>query len=69
MTKQPSSKRDNPLRLRLIAEAADRAAKENPDSQMPRVRDRALTLGQKVMREGKAGVVTDDEGNMAIVEK
>lgn len=65
----PSARKPNPLLLRLIGEAAARAAKDHPDSRMQQVSDRALRLAQKAMREGKAGVVTDDEGNMAIVEK
>lgn len=59
----------SPLRLRLLGEAAKKAGKVNSDSQMEAAGDPALALAQKAMREGKAGLVTDDKGNFAIVEK
>ena len=46
-----------------------RMDKVNSDSQMEAAGDPALALAQKAMREGKAGLVTDDKGNFAIVEK
>lgn len=72
MSKQPSSTRGNPLRLRLIAEATGRAAKDNPDSRMQEVSDRAnraARLVEKANREGKAGIVADGKGGFVIVEK
>jgi len=68
MTDKPSPT-GKALRLSLIAQAAEHSAKENPDSAMQAVADRALALARKAMREGKGGLVTDGKGNFAIVEK
>ncbi len=59
----------NPLRLRLIGEAAVKAGTDSDDERMKAAGERALRLGQKAMREGKAGLVTDGKGNFAIVER
>ncbi len=59
----------NPLRLRLLGEAAKKVGKINSDSRMEAAGDPALRLAQKAMREGKAGLVTDGKGNFAIVER
>ena len=68
MTSKPSLSGEA-LRLNLIAQAAEHSAKENPDSAMQAVADRALALARKAMREGKGGLVTDGKGTFAIVEK
>ena len=65
MTSKPSS---SALRLSLIAQAAEHSAKENPDSSMLAVAERAHRLAAKAIREGKAGSVTDGEITV-IVEK
>ena len=63
------------LRLSLIAQAAEHSAKENPDSSMQEVAERARRLSEKAQKfatkatkEGKAGLVTDGE-SVAIVER
>ena len=66
MTSKPSS---SALRLSLIAQAAEHSAKENPDSSMLAVGERARRLAAKAIREGKGGLVTDGKGTFAIVEK
>jgi hypothetical protein len=55
--------------LLALGQAAKKAGKDNNDPHLESVGDKALALGQKAMREGKAGVITDSEGNFAIVEK
>ncbi len=58
----------NPLRLRLIGEAAVKAGTDNDDERMKAAGERALRLAAKAIREGKAGTVTDGE-SVAIVEQ
>jgi hypothetical protein len=73
MTSKPSS---NATRLSLIAQAAQHSANENPDSSMQAVADRAAEHGRKeaqrfatrMIKEGKAGFVTDGK-NAAIIER
>ena len=68
MTSKPSLSGEA-LRLSLLAQAADHSAKENPDSAMQAVAERARRLAAKAIREGKGGLVTDGKGTFAIVEK
>ena len=68
MTDKPSST-GKALRLSLIAQAAEHSARENEDSAMQAVAERARRLAAKAIREGKAGIVTDGKGTFAIVEK
>ena len=68
MTSKPSLTGEA-LRLSLLAQAADHSAKENPDSAMQAVAERARRLAAKAIREGKGGLVTDGKGTFAIVEK
>ena len=67
MTSKPSLSGEA-LRLSLLAQAADHSAKENPDSAMQSVAERARRLAAKAIREGKAGTVTDGKTTV-IVER
>ena len=67
MTRKPSLT-GKALRLSLIAQAAEHSAKENPDSAMQAVAERARRLAAKAISEGKAGTVTDGQTTV-IVEK
>jgi hypothetical protein len=69
MTTKPSSKESPPELLLALGQAAQKAGRDNRDKHLEAVGDNALALGQKAMREGKVGLVTDSEGNSAIVEK
>jgi hypothetical protein len=69
MTTKPSSKESPPELLLALGQAAQKAGRDNRDKHLEAVGDKALALGQKAMREGKVGLVTDSEGNSAIVEK
>ena len=66
MTSKPSLSGEA-LRLNLIAQAAEHSAKENPDSAMQAVAERARRLAAKAIREGKAGTVTD--GKTTVIEE
>ena len=68
MTDKPSST-GKALRLSLIAQAAEHSARENEDSAMQAMAERARRLAQKAIAEGKAGTVTDGKGTFAIVER
>ncbi len=65
MTRKPSS---SALRLSLLAQAAEHSARQNEDSAMQAMAERARRLAQKAIAEGKAGIVTDGEITV-IVEK
>ncbi len=65
MTDKPSS---NALRLNLLAQAAEHSARENDDSVMQAMSERARRLAQKAIAEGKAGIVIDGD-TAVIVEK
>ena len=67
MTDKPSST-GKALRLSLIAQAAEHSARENEDSAMQAMAERARRLAQKAIAEGKAGIVTDGKTTV-IVEK
>jgi len=67
VTDKPSST-GRALRLSLIAQAAEHSARENEDSAMQAMAERARRLAQKAIAEGKAGIVTDGE-TFVIVEK
>ncbi len=67
MTSKPSLTGEA-LRLSLLAQAAEHSARENPDSAMQAVAERARKLAAKAIREGKFGTVTDGETTV-IVEK
>ncbi len=56
------------LRLSLLAQAAEHSARENPDSAMQAVAERARRLAAKAIAEGKARTVTDGETTV-IVER
>ena len=66
MTDKPSS---NALLLSLIAQAAEHSARQNEDSAMQAMAERARRLAQKAIAEGKAGLVADGKGTFAIVER
>ncbi len=67
MTDKPSST-GKALRLSLIAQAAEHSAKQNPDSGMQAMAERARKFAAKAIAEGKFGTVTDGE-SVAIIEK
>jgi hypothetical protein len=69
MPSKPPSKDATPEVLLALGQAAKKADRDESDKRLEAVGDKALALGQKAMREGKAGVVTDGEGNLAIVER
>ena len=56
------------LRLNLLAQAAEHSARENDDSAMQAVAEKARRLAQKEIREGKAGKIVDGQ-TAVIVEK
>ena len=64
MTSKPSST-GKALRLSLLAQAADHSARENPDSAMQAVAERARKLAAKAIAQGKAGTVI--EGDLAVI--
>ncbi len=68
MTSKPSLTGEA-LRLSLIAQAAEHSARENDNSAMQTMAERARRLAQKAIAEGKAGTVTDGKGTFAIVER
>ena len=59
----------SPTLLHLLGQAAIKTGEDNDDSRMKAAGERALALAQKAIAEGKAGIVTDDKGTFAIVEK
>ncbi len=62
MTSKPSS---SALQLSLLAQAAEHSARENPDSAMQAVAERARKLAAKAIAQGKAGTVI--EGDLAVI--
>ncbi len=64
MTSKPSLTGEA-LRLSLLAQAAEHSARENPDSAMQAVAERARKLAAKAIAQGKAGTVT--EGNLSVI--
>ncbi len=62
MTSKPSS---SALQLSLIAQAAEHSARENDDSAMQAMAERARRLAAKAIAQGKAGTVT--EGNLSVI--
>jgi len=64
MTDEPTST-GNALRLSLIAQAAEHRARENEDSAMQAVAERARKLAAKAIAQGKAGTVI--EGDLAVI--
>ncbi len=62
MTSKPSS---SVLQLSLLAQAAEHSARENPDSAMQAVAERARKLAAKAIAQGKAGTVI--EGDLAVI--
>ncbi len=68
MTDKPSSSAATALRLNLLAQAAEHSARENPDSAMQAVAERARKLAAKAIAQGKAGTVIEGE-TAVIVEK
>jgi hypothetical protein len=70
MRNKPSAKKEPPPELLLaLGQAAQKAGRDNKDEHLVEVGNKALALGQKAMREGKRGLVTDGKGNFVIVEK
>ena len=67
MTDKPSST-GKTLRLSLIAQAAEHSARENDDSAMQAVAERARRLAVKAIAQGKAGIVIEG-ATAVIVEK
>ena len=75
MTDKPSSKKSNPLRLRLLGEAAVKAGTDNDEPGMVAAGERALRLAEesgrasrKAIRKGKSGFVIEN-GHMMIIER
>ncbi len=64
MTSKPSLTGEA-LRLSLLAQAAEHSARENPDSAMQAVAERARKLAAKAIAQGKAGTVI--EGDLAVI--
>ncbi len=64
MTSKPSLTGEA-LRLSLLAQAAEHSARENPDSAMQAVAERARKLAAKAIAQGKAGTVI--EGDIAVI--